>query len=341
MNSATVHCPACHAACAKHSGLAFTAEAAAQHFVLEEEFPEDHRKLRAKIAELWGGPTCTVISCKACGLEFADPFVAGDAGFYNLAYPYSDYPTNRWEWDETVKSLQGFASDGKVLEIGSGFGYFLQKISPSLIPQQQVVAIEYNDNARRRLTDHGFTAYGEDVRSATFDPYRGQLGAVFIFQVLEHMDGLDSLVNRLNELCRPGARIFVAVPNILRIKFNEGHGSLMDMPPNHISRWTEDAFRALASRAAWEMVSFRTEPMIWRDFVKQDLIYSHMRRAQDSGSIANRIRGRPRSRARVAMESAAALLAAPTRVPAWLDAARSAKSLGDSGWAQFKVAAGR
>jgi hypothetical protein len=62
-----------------------------------------------------------------------------------------------------------------------------------------------------------------------------------------------------------------------------------------------------------------------------------MRRAQRSGSLANRLRALPRSGVRVALEGALALLAAPARLPAWADAARPGAALGDSVWVQFRA----
>lgn len=71
-------------------------------------------------------------------------------------------------------------------------------------------------------------------------------------------------------------------------------------------------------------------------FIKQDLIYSHMRRAQCSGSLANRISSRLRTTFRIAIEGLAALLAAPSRFSAWLHAWRMPESLGESMWVHMR-----
>lgn len=330
-------CPACHADCEAPPLRLFTAEEAAQHFVLREEFPQAHAALVPHIQALWGGPQCELRACAACGLQFAWPFVAGDGRFYNLAYPYSDYPSERWEFDETLGALaQTPLLAGPVLEIGSGFGHFLRQLSPRFVPREQVLAIEYNDRARAQLTAQGFGAFGVDLRAGDFEAWRGQLAAVFMFQVLEHMDGLDPLAERINELLQPGASLFIAVPNIERIAHNEAHGSLLDMPPNHISRWTEAAFAALAARAGWQLQTFRRQPLRAAEFAKADLVFAHMRRAQRSGSLANRLRSRSRSRLRVAAEGLLALASVPSRLPGWRAAMRRPEALGDSVWVHLK-----
>jgi SAM-dependent methyltransferase len=327
-------CPACAALGKTTPVHIFTARQAAQHFVLAEEYPQQHADLCQHIEKLWGAARCEIHECPACGLRYAWPFVAGDGRFYNLAYPYSEYPEQRWEFDQTVAALaQEPPASGRVLEIGSGFGFFLRKIAPAIVTPERVVAVEYNDAARSKLLEAGYMAFGEDIRSASFDAYRGQMAAAFLFQVLEHLDDLDGVVRRLNELLQPGGRIFIAVPNAARIEFNECHGSLFDMPPNHISRWTEGAFQAFAARAGWEVQDFRVQPLRWRDLVRGDLVFAHLQRAQRSGSLANRVRARKRTGLRVAAEGGLALLSVPSRLGAWLEAYRSELVLGDSIWA--------
>lgn len=333
-----INCPACDQTCTAPPRHSVSATEAAQAFVLKEEFPQQNRDLIGLIQKIWQGNRCDIYQCAHCKLSFAWPFVAGNDEFYNLAYPYSDYPTRRWEWDQTVAALQGSRlQDGPVLEIGSGFGYFLQKISPRPVPAEHVVAIEYNDFSRNRLKGLGFDAHAEDIRSASFDGYCGKFSAVFMFQVLEHMDDLAGVVARITQLCQPAASVFIAVPNHLRIDYNESHKSLIDMPPNHISRWTQQAFSQLGARAGWQIVDYRTEPMSWPDFIKEDLVYAHMRRAQRPGSLANLARGRRRTRLRVMVEGMVALAAAPLRLSSWLDAARTPGPLGGSSWVHFKT----
>jgi hypothetical protein len=123
----------------------------------------------------------------------------------------------------------------------------------------------------------------------------------------------------------------------VRIAFSEAQGGLFDMPPNHISRWTRPAFEALAARAGWQLLEHRTEPLAWPDLIRQDLVSVHMQRAQRSGSLANRLRSRPRDRLRVMLEAALALVMVPSRLPAWAAAACSAAPMGASVWAHFRA----
>jgi hypothetical protein len=75
--------------------VSYSAAEAAQHFVLAEEYPHRHAELRDHITGLWSHKDCRMYVCRQCALTYAWPFAAGDGRFYNLAYPYSAYPTQR------------------------------------------------------------------------------------------------------------------------------------------------------------------------------------------------------------------------------------------------------
>lgn len=327
-------CPVCGSSAATPGGR-FTANAseAAQHFVLAEADGLRHAALAAHISSLWDAPQCEMMECQDCGLGFAHPFVAGDGEFYNLAYPHSDYPRDKWEFSLTAKALtQLITKDKRGLEIGSGFGYFLKQISPIFFRADHLVAIEYNDVAGQRLAEGGFTVLNRDVRSDAFAKPEYQFDFIFMFQVLEHMDELGPLTRRLREITASGAHLFIAVPNPARIAFNESTNSLQDMPPNHISLWTKKAFDHFGAQLDCAVVDYQVEPMAWLKLIKQDLVYSYMRSSQRSGSFANRLRSKPRSALRRVAEASFTLATMPSRMRYWFRALKSSETLGGSIW---------
>ena len=91
-------CPLCRQPPDTPSAVSYSAAEAAQHFVLAEEYPQRHAELRDHITGLWSRNDCRMYACRQCALTYAWPFVAGDGHFYNLAYPYSAYPAQRWEF---------------------------------------------------------------------------------------------------------------------------------------------------------------------------------------------------------------------------------------------------
>lgn len=324
-------CPACHCTATEYVFTVSAAEAA-QHFVLREEHPDRHRELLAHIARLWGKDTCDIRKCTECQFGFADPYVAGDALFYNLAYPRVNYPPDKWEYAATAAKLKSrtFLTKGDVLDVGAGFGFFMDKIKPLMVADQHGFAIEYNESATEILKQKGYRVYQDDIRSNAFEAFERRFAYIFLFQVVEHMDELDRLFDRIRYLLTDGGSAFIAVPNTPRTDFQEQTSSLIDMPPNHIGRWSEAAFTAQARRADLKLVSAQVEPFNVVKFAKVDLRFSHLKRAQRSGSLANRLRSLPNSKARRLVEAALALAWAPIRAPVMLRATSRSEALGDS-----------
>jgi SAM-dependent methyltransferase len=330
-------CPACGSSGAANVRFSVSASEAAQHFVLAQGDAERHQKLTEHIAALWCATNCQIVDCPDCGLGFAQPFFAGDAKFYNLAYPTSVYPEDKWEFAQTLKVLATSSGRGmRALEIGAGFGHFLRRVVPTYFDAADTTAIEYNDVAAARLRSAGYSVIQSDVRSPAFAALGRRFDRLFMFQVLEHMDGLAELAQCLRSIANPGAELFVAVPNRARIDFNERNASLLDMPPNHVSRWTQSSLIRFAERAGFVPVRVVVEPLHWRQFLATDLVYAHLRRSQCGASIANRVRRGPRTPFRRLLEAGLAIAMAPTRVPAWLAATRAQQSLGGSLWAQLR-----
>ena len=333
-------CPACHAERAERL-YRVSATQAAQHYVLRESDPDRHRALRDHVASLWGGEACDVLRCRACGFGFADPYQAGDARFYALAYERTGYPTDKWEYRRTLEAMdradlpEGFA----LLEIGAGDGAFLSRVAPARTRPGRMLATEFSDYGREAIEALGVRCLARDVRDLGRDA-QAPFDVICLFQVLEHLDGLDALFAHLGELAAPGGHLFVAVPNADRIAFNETHGSLLDMPPNHVGRWTRAAFDAIAARHAWRLEAHEVEPQHALADVRQLVTYRYMRRRQDAGSVANRVERIRSAALRRGLQAVTAAAYGLAAAPAALALARG-DGLGDSQWVHLRRQAAR
>ena len=149
------------------------------------------------------------------------------------------------------------------------------------------------------------------------------------------MNRLDELFERLNFLLAPGGLIFIAVPNQNRIDYQEHNDSLLDTPPNHIGRWTETAFTAITARHGLKLLATEVEPFNVKSFLKQDIIFSHMRRAQRPGTLAASARSLPRGKLRTAAEAVVAAIYIPARINPWREAIANREKMGLSLWVQI------
>lgn len=325
-------CPVCHARVTE-SIWQISAEEAAQHFVSTEGDAQRHKDLADCIRRLWKQENCTIARCGQCGFSFADPFVAGDKAFYNIAYPRPSRISDKWEFDRTLAELSSMNTRMEsVLEIGAGFGNFLDKVADRHVPPSGVYAIEYHDEKVKKLTQKGYTARDEDVRSIHLNQ---KFDAIFMFQVVEHMDDLDSLFKKLSSMLRNTGVLFISVPNMKRIQFQEENDSLRDMPPNHIGRWSVDAFRTIGSRHALQLEKHEVEPFSLRSFATKDLHFFYLRRSQEPGTIENWSRSLRTKKLGKWVGTAAAGLNVPRRIRVWSEAARR-RDLGTALWVMFR-----
>jgi hypothetical protein len=163
--SQVARCPVCSSERIGTRGKV-TCEEAAQHFVLREENLERNMALESHIRGLWEDDHCYLRQCMDCGFGFADPFVAGDMTFYNLAYKRAHYPKDKWEYQRTLADLSQKCFRGqRVLEVGSGFGHFLDKIADTYVAKSGITALEFDDNVWSAAGLQG-KSYGREDKSA-------------------------------------------------------------------------------------------------------------------------------------------------------------------------------
>jgi SAM-dependent methyltransferase len=311
---------------------AVTIEEAAQHFVLLEEDEERHKALASHLEQLWNADSCHVCKCQNCNFGFSDPYIAGDAEFYRLAYTRTRYPSAKWEYRRTLQAMEARAFEGqRVLEVAAGFGYFLDLIVGKYVPPEGITALEFDGTSLEVLRRKGYRAIAGDIRSSNLV---AGYDAIFLFQVLEHLDNLDALFARLSQLLLDQGRVFIAVPNPRRIDFQESTGSLLDMPPNHVGRWSDSAFETIAGRANLKVESIEVEPFSFGSFIVEDLKFSYSRKAQQSGTLINWSRSLRTTRTGRLVGAAFAFMTIPTRFPTWLRGLTAA-DLGASTWVEL------
>lgn len=325
-------CPACYSKTSKKL-WSTSARKAAQHFVRAETDAIRNQNLTAHITKLWGQDTCDVMSCEGCGLGFADPFVAGDAYFYNLAYPGTPgYPLEKWEFSRTIHDLKtkyaDRIADCRCLEVGSGVGNFLKKLTQLGVRAENILALEYNTASLKVLQKRGFQGKAADIRALEGESF----DFIFMFQVLEHMDDLDRIFAKTSVLLNPGGSMYLAVPNKKAITFNELNGALMDMPPNHISRWTKTAFDAVLKRHGLQMKEFEIEAASVHSVCLQDLKCYTLRQSMYPHTLASKANGAVPMIQRKFALALVAMIYLFKRLPLWLRTAGSFNELGGSTW---------
>jgi SAM-dependent methyltransferase len=284
-----IKCPVCCSNNA-HRLWGVTSKQAAQHFVLQEKHPERFLELLSHIEGLWGQNTCEVVQCDKCGFCYSNPYIAGDERFYYLAYPYAGYPTWKWEFQLTYDVLNKLSkSDLRILEIGAGDGQFIKRIADEIVPKENVFCIEFSEYGRHLIEKLGVKCFSEDVINLSNAELEESFDIVCMFQILEHMDRLDVLFQKLNWLLKRGGSLFIAVPNPRKIEFDELNGALLDMPPNHIGRWNKTCFEIIGKQNGFQVEDYKVENSSFTSMARQFVIWRFLQKSKQSGSFENKI----------------------------------------------------
>jgi SAM-dependent methyltransferase len=197
----------------------------------------------------------TLFTCSTCGFGIFMPPVVGTDEFYQElsgAGLSSYYSRETWEHRQALNDLEEY---GSILEVGSGAGYFLERLQQQ---GKEVQGVELNAAAaafaRQRQVPVAAAAL-EDFAPGHGDRFE----AVCLFQVIEHVAApLDFLGHALTCL-KSGGRLILSVPNMAGI-LGRMDPLVTNVPPHHVTRWTPTALGLLPMHFPLELVALRYEP---------------------------------------------------------------------------------
>jgi SAM-dependent methyltransferase len=189
--------------------------------------------------------------CGSCGIEWFVGAMPGDAEFYRELMVQAPYVAERWEFG-LVRARLG-ASDS-VVDFGSGDGEFLRTVA-GIVARR--AAVDHNPDAVRRMVADGIAASSASF-AAFADDHTGAFSVATAFHVLEHLTGVDEVLEPALRCLGPRGRLFVSVPDRKRLPAAELEP--LDCPPHHLSRWAAPQLRALADHLGMRVVRIDREP---------------------------------------------------------------------------------
>lgn len=194
-----------------------------------------------------------IYKCNETSLKFyADYYkLAGNGDFYiQLAKNYSNYyQGDKWEFHEVLKY---FKHNTRVLELGSGNGFFL-----SLLKQNEVLnttGLEISNSAVQNCQTKGLNVIQgiiEDYSKTVTDKF----DLVCSFQVFEHLPNIDSTIKHCLSVLKQNGIFIISVPNndSLIFKYNDYH--TLNLPPHHVMLWDETSLRSLCKAYNLELIN--------------------------------------------------------------------------------------
>ncbi|HUN44054.1 MAG TPA: class I SAM-dependent methyltransferase [Acetobacteraceae bacterium] len=246
--------------------------------------------------------------CPNCGLLSFSPPIAGDSKFYAALSAWFDSrfhsggkrgeaipprsrraglpqippallqqpdPRSRQEFELASAYIESGMS---VLEVGCGKCFFWNSLPANIRADSRYVGLELDLSA---------VAAGKarqiDVRAEFIEQHAStamsQYDVVCFFQVLEHIVDIRVFLDACVRCLKPGGRLIFSVPNA-RSFLGHQPDNVLNMPPHHVTWWTEMPIRNLAAELQLQVETIAEDdltPFYDRDFMKV-LAMNYLRR---------------------------------------------------------------
>jgi SAM-dependent methyltransferase len=245
-SSTAAPCPLCHSA---ETSAVRTTDAGPVVELWRREFSID-------VSPLFRGLSSFVLrECASCSIQFFSPeWLAGPPDLYSqLESQPLYYNPSKWEYTAALRDLPGASH---ILEVGCGFGDFVARAIREAGLDAE--GLEQNESAVREAQRRGLPVRCANlVEEARLHP--ADYDAVCAFQVLEHVPNPGQFLESCCALLRPGGKLIIGVPNarsFLRYTFNP-----LDMPPHHMTRWTDAVIERIPHFLPLRLSAVRREPL--------------------------------------------------------------------------------
>ena len=194
----------------------------------------------------------SLIDCERCGVKFFWPQFVAQEDFYAKLQSHSwYYIKDKFEFHFAKRFISGGA---KVLEIGAGEGHFAAHI-----PQAKYLGLEYSSGAIELAAKSGVTLLKQSAEEVA-EREGASFDVVVAFQVLEHVADVGSFLDAVVRSVLPGGLLIISVPaedSFMGMEVN----NVLNMPPHHQTRWTDDALRRLATRLGLTLIEMAHEQL--------------------------------------------------------------------------------
>ena len=205
-----------------------------------------HRKLYSK-------NSCDILQCAQCGLGRAECSSFDVHNYYTEDYfsggsadGYVDYRGSesvlRREFARTVQFIRGFRKNGRLLEIGCAYGFFLEEARDFY----DVAGIEIADAAVAFCRSRDLFVINGVAEESVLTQF-GMLDVIVLLDVIEHLSDPQSTLALCREHLNPGGVIVITTGDFGSFYARlAGRNWRLMTPPQHLWFFTPQSIRGLS-----------------------------------------------------------------------------------------------
>ena len=246
----TLECPICSHI--NFNNLEFI-DVAHQHMLYAPSSPERQIQLNAVLNHTVR--TYQMLECQNCQLEFANPAIAPNSNWYDIAYKTLDlYPQNRWEFKFVIENFQ---TNEKLLELGCGSGEFLKICKNNNI---SAIGLDFSEEAVKQCHAAGLDVQLLDI-DEKFERVISNIKIITAFHVLEHLPDPIKIFELAGKVSSAETTLLVTVPSCYRPSRILKTPDFLDQPPHHMTRWNRKSLKEIGLRTHWLLDKFYFEPI--------------------------------------------------------------------------------
>lgn len=202
--------------------------------------------------EFSGISEITLYHCSDSDLIFFSPAITGSEKFYEMLQSQAHYYAD--DKEEYQYASQWIKPIDKVLEIGCGKATFL-----NYIKCEEYRGLEFSLAAVEMAREKSCNVSQDTIQTHCKD-YSGHYDVVCAFQVLEHVEPIESFIHSSIECLKPGGLLIYSTPSASSF-INKIPNFVLDMPPHHVTRWSDLALTNLSRFYGLEFVEIWHEPL--------------------------------------------------------------------------------
>ncbi|NJM65394.1 MAG: class I SAM-dependent methyltransferase [Acaryochloris sp. RU_4_1] len=188
--------------------------------------------------------------CLKSDLKFFYPLISGSESFYEKLQRIDWYYLDeKYEYYYAQKFIR---KTDHVLEIGCGNGLFAKQISV-----EKYRGIEFSQKAKLDAGSLGIEVLNESIQ-VHVKSYSSVYDVVCAFQVLEHVTEITSFIESSLLCLKPGGFLIYSVPSADSF-LSAAKNNILNMPPHHVSWWSDKALTYISQRFELEIVDIKHE----------------------------------------------------------------------------------